>query len=336
MNKLILSACLIIASVVGSQATAVSYADDAKAKALIKQLQKKHDMDPAWVRQQLAAAERQPEILEAMRTPPEETLAWHEYREIFLGKQRIQGGADFIRQHADIFQRVEKHYGVPRAIIAAIIGVETLYGQVLGDQRVLDALATLGFDYPPRADFFRSELGQFLVLARHENINPQRVKGSYAGAMGLPQFIPSSYRAYAVDFNSNGQRDLWDEPADIIGSVGHYLAKNGWERGEPIIFRSQAESVAKHLEFSRRSTRYKYRDLVLAGIKATSQQELTPETDVGLVKLEGKQGPQYWIGLKNFFVITDYNHSKLYAMAVYQLSQAIKEQLKTAQAMNKP
>lgn len=330
MKQLIALALLATAAVTTAQAAEASYAQGPKAEAFIDKLQAKYGLDPDWVRQQLAAAERQPEILEAMRTPPEETLAWYEYKDIFLDPPRIKGGAAFIRKHAEIFQRVAKHFGVPRSIIAAIIGVETLYGEVMGDDRVLDALATLGFDYPPRSEFFLSELGQFLVLARKEGLNPQKVMGSYAGAMGMPQFIASSYRAYAVDFNDNGQRDLWHEPADIIGSVANYLAENGWQRSKPIVVPAQTDSVPERIELSTRETHYTYEELVEAGIKAKPPHSLSPDTQVGLVALEAKNGTQYWIARQNFFVITDYNHSTLYAMAVYQLSQAIADKLDNA------
>lgn len=330
MNKLIALTTALVVCAASAQTPTDSYADRPEAKALIAELQAQYDLDPAWVRAQLAAAERQPDILHAMRTPAEKTLAWYQYRRIFLDQKRIKGGAAFIRAHADILQRAVEQFGVPAPVIAAIIGVETRYGQITGDDRVLDALATLGFDYPPRADFFRSELGEFLALAKEENLDPQAVLGSYAGAMGMAQFIPSSYRAYTVDFNHNGQRDLWDEPADAIGSVANYLAVHGWQRGEPIILRSAADVIPERIELSRRETRYSYRELTQAGISTKEPQQLPADTPVGLVALEAETGPQYWIGLKNFFVITDYNHSPLYAMAVYQLSQAIAGRLETS------
>lgn len=291
MNKLTTTlASLVLAVTFGGPATAARYGHGPKAEALITKLHAKYDLDPQWVRSQLAAAKRQPEILQAMRTPPEETLAWYEYRSIFLNQPRIEEGAAFVRKHADIFRRAEKHFGVPPTVIAAIIGVETRYGEVLGEHRVLDALATLGFDYPPRADFFRSELGAFLALAHEENLDPLSVKGSYAGAMGMPQFIPSSYRAYAVDFNHNGQRDLWSEPADVIGSVANYLAVHGWRHDAEVILRAHASNIPKNMELSQRKTHYRYQDLVDAGITTVEPHRLEPGTPVGLVALEGKHG----------------------------------------------
>lgn len=327
MNKLIPLLLAALATAAGAQTQSASYTEHPEAAALVAKLESEHGLDPQWVRDRLAAAERQPDVLEAMRKPAEKTLAWHEYRRIFLKPRRIAGGARFVREHADTFKHAQSRYGVPPAVIAAIIGVETRYGDVTGDDRVLDTLATLGFDYPERADFFRSELGEFLVLAREEGINPDSMKGSYAGAMGLPQFIPSSYRAYAVDFNDNGRRDLSAEPADAIGSVANYLAEHGWQTDRDVILRARTNTGGDDLERSRRKTRYPYRRLAAAGIEAESPQTPAPDTQVGLVELEGTDGPQYWIGLNNFFVITDYNHSPLYAMAVYQLSEAIADKL---------
>src|SRR5699024_1476283 len=191
-------------------------------------------VDSARARALLADAVYQPQIVEAMRSPAEFTMTWKKYRRIFLGAKRVRAGAKFIREHQAIFDRVQQRYGVPAHIIAAILGVETRYGHVLGDNRVLDALATLAFDYPPRADFFASELRHFIRLCVEEQLDCRHETGSYAGAMGWPQFMPSSYRAYAVDFNHNGRRDLWNEPADIIASIANYLSENGWHAGKRV------------------------------------------------------------------------------------------------------
>lgn len=317
------------AAAMGGQGQPARYAQGPAAAAFIEHLQAKYGLEPEWVRERLAAAQRQPHILEIMRSPPEETLAWYEYRAIFMDEPRIAGGARYVRTHRELLQRAREHFGVPPHVIAAILGVETRYGEITGDYRVLDALATLGFDYPPRADFFRSELAEFLMLAREEGLDPTAVLGSYAGAMGVPQFIASSYRAYAVDFNGNGQRDLWHEPADVIGSVANYLAVHGWQAGEPVILRARTSADSIDLQRSQRHTRYPYSRLVAAGVEARSAQALSPDTPVGLVELETADGPRFWIGLKNFFVITDYNHSPLYAMAVYQLGEAIKQRLES-------
>ena len=300
----------------------LSYDQRAEGKQLIQKLSQEQGLDPEWVRSVLADARHQPKIIAAMQRPAEKVLPWHKYRQIFLKPGRIEGGVAFIQKHAALFKQVEKYYGVPPSIIAAIVGVETRFGQHIGNDRVLDALATLGFDYPPRAEFFYSELGHFLRLCKTEDLDARSVVGSYAGAMGMPQFISSSYQAYAVDFNQNGKRDLWNEPADIIGSVANYFSAHGWQPGGAVTARAVSSvTPPAEIERSRRETRYDYSDLAAAGIELKSAPE--GSTKVGLLELEGPENPEFWVGYKNFFVITSYNHSPLYAMAVYQLSQEI-------------
>jgi len=315
---------LLAAASLGATAAEHNYHERPEGKALIQRLSEQHGMDAGWVRDMLAEAQYQPRIVEAMRRPAEKVLPWHEYRQIFLGESRIADGAAFMRRHRDTLERAQAETGVPAALITAIIGVETRYGRYLGRDRVLDALATLGFDYPERADFFRSELGHFLRLCHEEDIDATGAVGSYAGAMGMPQFIPSSYRAYAVDFDENGQRDLW-QPADAIGSVANYLSEHGWRSHHGIAFPAEVAGSTDGLARSRRKTKYRYEALADAGV--TLQDAPAGDTEVGLIELEGENGPEYWLGLKNFFVITSYNHSRMYAMAVYQLSQAIDERV---------
>lgn len=297
------------------------YPERDQGKQMIHNLQEQ-GLDASWVRAVLKDARHQPKIIAAMQRPAEKVLPWYKYRQIFLKPGRVKGGIEFIKEHALIFRQVERYYGVPPAIIAAILGVETRFGQHTGNDRVLDALATLGFDYPPRAKFFYSELGKFLLLCQSEGLDARKVKGSYAGAMGMPQFIASSYGAYAVDFNHNGKRDLWNEPEDIIASVANYFSKHGWRPGEAIAAPARVGALPQEaLDLSERKTRYVYADFTRAGIRA----EPAPQQDfpVGLLKFRDVHGPEYWAGYNNFFVITSYNHSPLYAMAVYQLSQAI-------------
>jgi membrane-bound lytic murein transglycosylase B len=218
----------------------------------------------------------------------------------------------------------EKVYGVAPQIIVAIIGVETRYGGNTGKYAVLDALSTLAFDYPPRAKFFRGELEQYLLLAREEHIDLLNTKGSYAGAMGYGQFIPSSYQRYAVDFDQDGKRDLWDSPMDIIGSVANYLHVNGWTPGAKVADRASV-------------TGNRFKGVIEKGLKPemtvkqlksegiTPVKPLPADTLAALISLDQKSGPEYWLGLNNFYVITRYNHSPLYAMAVYQLSEEIRQ-----------
>lgn len=332
MQKLLI-ASLLAASFISLDAAADDYEERSEARALVERLAVK-GVDRAWALRIIADAEYQDHIVEAMDRPAERVLAWYEYRRIFLKPTRIEGGADFIRKHEAVFEQVERAYGVPRALIAAIIGVETRYGGYIGKDRVLDALATLGFDYPSRSEFFTSELEHFLLLSREEGIDPLTAVGSYAGAMGLPQFIASSYRAYAVDFNKNGKRDLWNEPGDIIASVANYFTEHGWEYGSAVAIPATVadEDLVDDLERSKRKTHYPFKTLARSGV--VPKAPIDGETRVGLVELEAENGPEFWVGLNNFFVITSYNHSTLYAMAVYQLSQAIEasyQSAKTAQ-----
>lgn len=299
------------------------YAKSPAGQALLEHLEG-IGVDVDRARALLADAVYQPEIVAAMRSPAESVLTWAEYRPIFLGRARIRGGAAFIAKYRPIFKAVEQEYGVPAHVIAAIIGVETRYGEIIGDHRVLDALATLAFDYPPRSDFFTQQLAHFIQLCVEENLDCREEVGSYAGAMGWPQFIPSSYRAYAVDFNHNGSRDLWDEPGDIIASVANYLDENGWHTGGRVALPATVtdEAAISNLQRSHTEAHYDWADLKQAGIRVANPPAAS--ANAGLLEYQDANGTQYWVGLHNFFVITDYNHSPLYAMAVHQLSREIK------------
>lgn len=332
-SKLSLALLLLFATTAAtgqSGPNGTPYAERDQGKALIQHLSEQEGLDASWVRAVLNDAEYQPKIIAAMQRPAEKVLPWYKYRQIFLKQDRIDGGVAFIQKHADLFAQVEQEYGVPPAIIAAIVGVETRFGGFLGRDRVLDALVTLGFDYPPRADFFYSELGHFLKLCKSEGLDARSVVGSYAGAMGMPQFIASSYAAYAVDFNNNGKRDLWNEPSDIIGSVANYFAEHGWKPGQAIAAAAvPGSSAGADIERSKRETRYEYAELAQAGVALNpAPADATP---VGLLELDYADGSRFWVGYHNFFVITSYNHSPLYAMAVYQLSQEIQKGLVAAQ-----
>jgi membrane-bound lytic murein transglycosylase B len=295
-----------------------------EAQAFIRDMAARHDFSKAELIAIFREAQRREDILKLMSRPAEKRLAWHEYRKIFLTQSRIDGGVAFWNQHAGILDKAERELGVDAQVIVAIIGVETRYGGNTGSHRVLDALATLAFDYPPRSKFFRGELEQYLVLANEENIDLLSTKGSYAGAMGYGQFIPSSYRNYALDFDQDGKRDLWNSPMDIIGSVANYMHKHGWELGAPVIIPARVSGDS-------------YKTILDKGlkphtaIKQLQQAGVTPlvaqpgDALAGLVTLENKDGPGYWLSLNNFYVITRYNRSPLYAMAVYQLSEAIRQ-----------
>lgn len=264
---------------------------------------------------------RQQKILEAIARPAE-SKDWHEYRPIFITPARIDAGVDFMRTHAATLERAERESGVDARIITAIIGVETFYGRNTGSWRVIDALATLGFDYPPRGAFFRSELEHLLRLAREESVDPRTVQGSYAGAMGGGQFMPSSYRAYAVDFDGNGKRDLWNSWDDVIGSVANYLARHGWRHGEVIAVPAAIhEGAAAPLDAQGME---KFNAGALRAQGVVFSDGVADDTEVRFVALQQEDELVYWIGLHNFGVINRYNRSALYAMAVIDLARAIR------------
>lgn len=276
------------------------------------------------VRDVLAKARRQDSILKAISRPAERRLTWGEYRKIFVEPKRIEQGVRFWNEHADTLARAEAEYGVPAEIIVAIIGVETRYGRIMGRYRVLDALATLGFDYPKRADFFRGQLVQFMQMTREEGLEPTDPIGSYAGAMGYGQFIPSSFRDYAVDFDGDGKRNIWSNEVDAIGSVANYFSRHGWKTGEPVrsnvVMNQPADPAWINAGLKPEVTLGEWKQRGIA-----TRQDLDPEQKATLMELTMEDGKHYWFGLHNFYVITRYNHSRLYAMAVYELSQAIRQ-----------
>ena len=296
-------------------------------QAFIARMARKHDFDPHRLQQLFSRVRLQPQVIARITRPAEKSKPWYEYRAIFLGQRRIRGGVAFWRQHAAALHRATKVYGVPLQIIVAIIGVETRYGAFTGKDSVLDALTTLAFAYPPRAHFFRSELEHFLLLTRAEHIDPLRLQGSYAGAMGLPQFMPSSYQAYAVDFDGDGRRDLWHDPVDAIGSVAHYLSAHGWRRGEPVVAAARVTGTAyPALVNQALKPQLTVRTLRRRGI--APQRSVAGSLKAVLLQLQGRSGPQYWLGFSNFYVITRYNQSPLYAMAVVELARAIRNDYK--------
>lgn len=262
-------------------------------------------------------------IIDAISRPAEKTLNWDEYQDIFLTRKRIREGKRFISEYRAELDAARDQYGVPPEIVAAIIGVETMYGSNRGSFKVLDALTTLAFDYPPRSRFFKSELRHFFLLALEEKQQVTDVLGSYAGAMGYGQFIPSSYRRYAVDFDSDGVRDIWNNPVDAIGSVANYLYEHGWRAGEHIVVPVELADtdVDSNVFNSSLKPSRTAGELLAYGIR--SHVDLDPGEEVSPIRLKGKNGDEHWLGLRNFYVITRYNHSRLYAMAVYQLSEKL-------------
>lgn len=294
------------------------------AEAFVQRVSAEHGLDPELVRSVLAEARFQQSIIDAISRPAE-ARPWHQYWPIFLTETRKAAGAEFWRANAELLERIADRFGVPIEIIVSIVGVETNYGMNTGSHRVIDALATLGFYFPRRAEFFASELGHFMALAAEEGLPLFEVRGSYAGAMGIGQFIPSSYRAYAVDFDGSGRRDLWRSLPDALGSVANYLAVHRWQAGAPVVLPVSRVPSGLDEDFPVRP-RHTLADLVALGVEFEPN-GLAPDTPATLIELEAADGPEFWIGLNNFYVITRYNRSPLYAMAVTLLADAIRERM---------
>lgn len=291
------------------------------AEAFAERLAADDEIDIEYVRRALDDAEYQQSIIDAI-TRPAESRPWHEYRKLFVRDTRIDGGVEFWRANRSLVERVATEFGVSSEFILSIVGVETNYGLNTGSYRVLDALVTLGFYYPKRGEFFARELAEFFRLSREEDLPLERIKGSYAGAMGLGQFIPSSYRAYAVDFDDSGSRDLWRSLPDALGSVANYLKVHGWDDKLPVVLPVSKVPKGLDQEF-RPKPRHTLGDLADMGIEFEAA-GLPADTPATLVELEGENGAEYWIGLNNFYVITRYNRSPLYAMAVAQLADELR------------
>lgn len=296
--------------------------DSEQVNQFIDEMVNKHGFDTNELRILFGGTKYSDKVLQAM-SKPAEGMAWYKYRKIFLKDSRIKQGVTFWEKHKETLSRAEKIYGIPPQIIIAIVGVETQYGRYKGKDKVMDSLATLAFHYPKRAKFFRSELEQFLLLTREQNVDPLSLKGSYAGAMGIPQFISSSYRNYAVDFDADNKKDLWQNPVDAIGSIANYFNRHGWKAGALVAYPVRVtgnridDVIDNDLKPNIRVGDLKKYDII-------SDQDISEATLIKVMKFEQKGHNDYWLGLHNFYVITRYNHSALYAMAVYQLSEEIK------------
>jgi membrane-bound lytic murein transglycosylase B len=292
-----------------------------EAARFIERMAARYRFDPNNLRALFNEAKIQSAILQVMERPAE-AKPWSEYRKIFLTERRIREGVRFWQRYRALLEQAERVYGVDPEIIVAILGIETFYGANTGSFRVLDALSTLAFAYPRRAEYFARELEQFLLLTREEKLDPRAPQGSYAGAMGWPQFMPSSFRRYATDFDGDGKRDIWQDPADVIASVANYFAHNGWQTRRPVavqIASQQAETLAN----SELSPKFTLAELKRQGLTLAAYPD---DLTANVVKLDGRP-PEIWVGFHNFYVITRYNRSLLYAMAVHQLAQTIKSQL---------
>lgn len=300
-----------------------------EVEAFINDLVENEQFSRAELETVLGKARKSDRVLELISRPAEKRLEWKDYRKIFMTDRRINEGVDFWMAHADTLAKAEKEYGVPASVIVSIIGVETYYGRQTGGFKVLDALSTLSFDYPPRSKFFSSELKAFLILAKEQRLDPHELTGSYAGAMGIPQFMPSSYRAYAVDFTGDGQSNIWQQEEDAIGSVANYLKANGWKAGKPVASKAKVQGT-KYEQAVADSARPDKTLKQLERAGWTPVNVLPSATKVAPMKFEGDKGAEYWLGMENFRVITTYNRSRLYALAVHQLAKEVSTGYKTA------
>jgi membrane-bound lytic murein transglycosylase B len=296
--------------------------DNPSVESFIDSMVSDHSYDRGKLETILEQAEVKDSILKAIARPAERTLEWHEYRDIFLTDERIHAGAEFWRDNTDELERISGETGVSVEMLVGIIGVETYFGRITGSYRVLDALSTLAFEYPPRSKFFRGELEQFLLLVREEGMDAADATGSYAGAMGRPQFMPSSYRAYAVDSTDDGKRDIWSNWSDVIGSIANYFVRHGWKSGLQVVAEAslssqwQGEPPKNTLKPEETVTSLSHQGVLFAT-------ELPGAHPGQLLTLQGEDGEEYWVGFHNFFVITRYNRSVMYALAVHQLGQEI-------------
>lgn len=331
-KSLLVSLCTLFLFTTDAAAADKVYVDleQDNVVAFVDEMVQTHHFDRDDLAAVLAKAEINATIIKKISTPAERTLNWGEYRKIFITPERVNAGTAFWHENKEMLERIELETGVSIEMLVGIIGVETYYGRITGKDRVLDALATLAFEYPPRSKFFRNELVQFLVLAREEELDPTEPMGSYAGAMGRPQFMPSSFRAYAVDSTGDGKRDIWGNWADVSGSIANYFIAHGWRSDEEIAAQATLGSgwsgtvpkPANTLKASETVESLSKKGVVFAT-------DLCADSESQLLTYQGDDAVEHWVGFHNFFVITKYNHSVMYALAVHQLGQQISSKVRS-------
>lgn len=323
MSRLILRAAVLASLTCGSGVAAAQNLDIRRPEVqrFISGVAERQGMDSAEVGNVLAAAAPQKSIIDLMTRPAERTLAWWEYRQRFLTEERITAGLALWDQQQAVLERISRERGVPPEYLLAITGVETFYGRIMGRHRVLDALATLAFDYPPRSEYFTRELEQYLIVTRDERMDPREPVGSYAGAMGAPQFMPTSLRAYAVDGDGDGRRDLWKSWPDVFASIANYFVEHGWRAGQPVL--AEARPPARPDDPA--ALRLALSDTVASLRERGYRFETTLPDHAEAMPVAAQQKSQLdWrVGFQNFYVITRYNRSSMYAMAVHDLAQAL-------------
>ena len=307
-----------------------SYSDNDKAQAFIERMVSEHGADRAELQALFAGAHYKQSIIDAMTRPAEKVKLWKDYRKIFITEKRLRQGLQFWREQRSWLEKMQTEFGVPIEYVVAIIGVETYYGRYAGNYRVIDALSTLAFDYPARSPFFTKELEHFLLLSKEQKLKPAELKGSYAGAMGYGQFMPSSYRAYAVDYDDDGVADIWANPADAIGSVANYFIRHGWQPGEGVVVRARI-SADYNAELVNKLAKPKLTIAQLAEQGFSPVPEMNADIKAMPLRLQGQAGVEFWLGLQNYYAITRYNHSFRYAMAVTQLAEQIAEGMRASE-----
>jgi membrane-bound lytic murein transglycosylase B len=339
----VLAAAACAALVVAAPAPAASssappsYAKRDDVRQFIAAMVQRHGFTKKQLESVFSRVQAQPAVLKSMTLAPESSRAWQNYRAIFVNAQRIEAGVRFWNRHAPALERASAEFGVPEEVVLGIIGVETTYGRNMGSYRVIDALTTLAFDSPNRGEFFRSQLESYLLYTRETKTDVFRMKGSYAGAIGIPQFMPGSYRQYAIDYDGDGRKDLADSPADAIGSVANFLREHGWQRGQAAAVPAAVDGAAARLLVdSGFKPLYRAADLPSFGVKPS--RDLGDDTLCALIELESPGQPsEYWVGLQNFYVLTRYNRASFYGIAVLELGRAVKEaRAQQAAAEDKP
>lgn len=322
MKKLLASILLLVSISISAQV------NQQEVDAFIKEYAADHKLNEAEVKDILDAAVFQPSIIDKISKPAEGTMTWERYRKIFVTEERAKAGVEFWKEHKETVAKVSEETGVSEEIILGIIGVETYFGRIKGSYKVLDALYTLGFGYPKRGKFFKSELAKYLELTTKEKLDPKEITGSFAGAMGYSQFMPSSYLAYAKSFDEGGTADLIHDPTDAIASVANYLKVHRWKRGEPVAATATFTRKVTNLNKQNLKPKNRLSDYTALGIKSgVNVSGDTPATLV-ILDMEKENDKEYWYGFDNFYVITRYNHSPMYAMAVFQLGEKMKEMMK--------
>ena len=339
MKRLIALAMACLALFAAAAQAAPSYGGRADVDRFIAMMVETHGFKKRQLQAVFRKVEPQPGVIKAMTLAPESSQSWQTYRALFVNAKRIDAGVQFWNRYAGTLERAAAEFGVPEEVIVGIIGVETTYGRNMGTYRVIDALTTLAFDSPTRNEFFRGQLESYLLFTRDAKIDVFRVKGSYAGAIGIPQFMPGSYRRFALDYDGDGRADLAESPVDAIGSIGNFLRAHGWVPGQPVAVPARASGESwRSLVQSGSRARFRARELAWFGI--TPAVALDEESPCSLIEL-GTQGQpsELWVGLRNFDVLTQYNKASFYAIAVLELGRSMREIVKgapPAQAQAKP